>query len=73
MKFQMVHTTHAFVTATKRSDEPIVAKNFPKVRNLYVVAPHAANSNPARRVSNNHDHPVKEIGNAPILPSDSFA
>mmetsp|Transcript_9513 Transcript_9513/g.15755 ORF Transcript_9513/g.15755 Transcript_9513/m.15755 type:complete len:107 (+) Transcript_9513:707-1027(+) len=73
MKFHTVQTTHAFVTATKRIEEPIVAKNFPKARNLCVVAAHAANSIPARRESNNQDQPVKEIGKAPMLPRVNFA
>lgn len=73
IKFQMVQTTQAFVIATNRMDEPIVASFAANWLLLRVAAAHAINSRPARDVINNQDHPVNEMGKALILPNDIFA
>ncbi len=69
MKFQIVQTTQAFVIATNRIDDPIVAKVDAICIWSFVKATQAMSSSPARDASKNQDHPVNEIGNAPREPS----
>ena len=60
MKLYMVQTTDALMIVTSRIDEPTIANLEAKSLLSCVAATHAMNSSPARHVSNDQDHPVKD-------------
>ena len=71
--FSLVNTTHALLIVTRRILDPNVANVDANSVYLFTYAVHAMNSNPARNVSNIHDQPVNDMGNAPMEPSFIFA
>ena len=58
-KFQIVHTTQAFINVTSRIEDPMAAIFVASSILLYLDAKtQAENSSPARDVSKIQDHPV---------------